>query len=1149
MKKIFKFLLFFIVFTIFILGILIPVVNLALTNESFRNTILHRSASALDGKLQAKSLSIALDEKSLNISATELKGVLLGNTLLLDIPVTTIRIPFAELFQGSFFPSTFKAVSPHITIDQQHTHSSSPSARFNWSGEINTVLKKIIGNRADINVSNATLVLDKTTLNKLSIKTSPENSTVTLNVQTEILRDDFLIPVTISGTAGNPLTAGFSYDLDVQARSIPLRLIPGIPEFYFSGGTANFSGRLFGSGKDINIAGKADIADLDMTVSWKPENQNGQQEKPYLIAHSVLKFNGSLQNRRISLPNLDLQGDDFGLQGSFLLDFKSLTNPLMDLRLTSDEMEVATLKKLLPDPLINDWTTSTIFPRIQHGTARITGFKLAGTVDEISNMDQPGNYHCLSWSGILKNVDTFYNDQIPLARVHTAEISMDGDLLTIHKMEAESEDSTLRRADVFIDKLYEQKLQVRGAAEGNFSLAWLTKILKSGLLGESIQQEVSPISVVTGQVDGNIELIMEVTADEAVFNNLSGKGSTGVVDLQLTTMPLTLHMKNTDFILAFPGTCTLSGKGMLGKSPFNGTLNLIDLYRKQKFRIHIEPNLTELKKMLPRSSAVRLLAPCVQTIPVTADIFIEKNRVQAKGNILFNKLKINTEKSFCTQKTADNELLQADYALTYHGNEITLNNLIFRSKKGIIKASAILSPDQQGKHTLKKLRLHAADFPLKSLAHLSSVEQASRLGGTLDADLNAAEITTADLWSSMEGHFSLNGWQGAITRPALTIDNLDLEGTLDRGIFTLQGTDLRVADFNDEYPLVFTADLDKKDLWNGKIRFYGDYIDLTGSPSLFRQGKTVFTDKLPIGLVKIIGRIDHIRYRNILFSPLLLQTYFTENKIIIAKSLLQQENDFIWLTGQSSGNDVLYESYFKLREKPVKPLLAMMGFESRSITGSLDMEGDLTAKVTPGSTIFETSSGPVYFDVKDGTMVSSLTLIKILDLVSLENIFNKNDVLRWKDTLHFKDMQGKFDLSNGIFTTSSFIMDASAFDLFAEGTFNAVNETLNMKVKLAPFGTLNKLFSAIPYLGFVLTGKSKSLFDYTLSVTGKMEDPDVKYVPLKGTLKSLTGYIKRLVSAREDVEKEINSHLQEDMARKNGFILRMENEISPLKSL
>ncbi len=126
-------------------------------------------------------------------------------------------------------------------------------------------------------------------------------------------------------------------------------------------------------------------------------------------------------------------------------------------------------------------------------------------------------------------------------------------------------------------------------------------------------------------------------------------------------------------------------------------------------------------------------------------------------------------------------------------------------------------------------------------------------------------------------------------------------------------------------------------------------------------------------------------------------------------------------------------------------------------------------------------------------------------------------------------------------------MDASAFDIFSEGTIDIINDTINMKVKLAPFDTFNKLFSSIPYLGYVLTGKSKSLFDYILSVTGKIGSPDVEYTPLAGTIESLTGYVQRLVSGREEVNKEVNSQLKVDIARKNSFILRMEQELAPLR--
>jgi hypothetical protein len=172
--------------------------------------------------------------------------------------------------------------------------------------------------------------------------------------------------------------------------------------------------------------------------------------------------------------------------------------------------------------------------------------------------------------------------------------------------------------------------------------------------------------------------------------------------------------------------------------------------------------------------------------------------------------------------------------------------------------------------------------------------------------------------------------------------------------------------------------------------------------------------------------------------------------------------------------------------------------------------------------------------------------MKILDLVSLENIFDKKEILQWKDSFKYNLIQGRFDLADSIFTTKSVIMDAPVLDVFAEGRVDVPSDMIDMQVKLAPFGTISRFLSSIPFIGFVVTGKTKSLFDYTLSVKGKIENPDVRYIPLAGTFESLTGYIKRLVTSREEIKKEVNDKVAENLSRQRKFIQYMKQELAAL---
>ncbi|MEA2115419.1 MAG: AsmA-like C-terminal domain-containing protein [Thermodesulfobacteriota bacterium] len=1146
MKKLFKTALFCILLTVIALAAAIPAVNFALKSEEVRNVLLQKVASSLDGTLQADGLTIALDEKSLNISSRELKGSLLNNTLKVTLPNSTFRITFRELLKGSFFPDTFQAESPYISYNPQPSAASSPVQNLNWSREINSLLKKILGYGGRIHITDGTLVFASTTFSKLFIQTNPDIPSTVLDFRTDILYRGSVIPVKITGKCRNPLTSCFTYDFDVQVSSIPLHMVPASDYFFFSKGSADFSGKLSRSGKDITLKGNLKVTDLDMTVAWNSEDGTRRQEKPYRIPHCSLELHGGLQGRKINFPSLDLRADNFHLLGSFILNFDTITNPFMDLRLSSDEMELATLKMLLPDPLINDWTTRTIFPRIENGTARITDFVLAGTMDEIGRLSEPENSHSLSWAGILHNVDTFYNDHKPLARVHTAHLSMNGDLFEIRELSGESGKSTLTGGNLSISNLYDSTSTVTTDIQGSFSLAWLSKLVKAGLTGEKMQQLLSQVSSLSGQVNGNVNLSLALSKEDVTLKTLGGKGTAASMEIKFNNFIFPLKMKTAGFILAYPDNSVITGKGSLGKSTFSGNLNMAGIDWKREFKLNIKADLNELKKRLTDNKTMKVLAPCVATLPLKANIILEKDTVTSSGSLDFAK-SVFDNSTLCKKTVVHSQLIKAEYNAKYRKRTLDITKLSLHTRDGTLQASGVYNTRNNPPAVFKKFKIKATNFPVQALSVLIP-EQQKWLSGILNAELKATELSLDSLWPSLGGSLNLKGWQGSFSHPSITVNNMNLSGTLAQGLIELNGSDVRLDKFNSEYPLTFHADLQYTNLWNGTVRLYGDYLDLTTSPSLFREGNTNLSDRLPIEKIRIIAEAGHMRYRNLIFSPLLVQSHFTADKVIISKGLLQLDNDFIWLTGSRKNDDVLYQTYFTIKGKPVDTMLAMMGFESKTITGSLDMKGKLTATVSSSDeTVFETASGPIYVEVKDGTIKSSSTFIKILELISLENIFSKTDILQWKDNYKFDLIQGKFDLNQGMFTTDSLLMDASAFNIFSEGTIDIINDTINMKVKLAPFDTLNKLFSSIPYLGYVLTGKSKSLFDYILSVTGKIGSPDVQYTPLAGTIESLTGYVQRLVSGREEVNKEVNNQLKVDIARKNSFILRMEQELAPLR--
>ena len=1144
LKKLFKFTFYTALLTIAALIGSVVTINTSLKSTKFRNKLLQTVAASLDGNLSADSLSIGIDRNHLKISGKNLRGTLLDNSLQLEISDSRFRFTFTDLLQGTFFPDT-------LVLDRARvSYAPAPSDKTDKNFKLATIpatinlLKEFPRQGTSIEVMNGNLNLAGTRLSKLFIKTKPADLGTGIELRGEILLKESPIPFQAAGTVRNSFSKGLSYSFSMGSDSIPLPLIHPSSSFYFSQGTAQLNSTISGSEEEIAIDGTITFLDPGMMVAPGTEDSDSRQEKHYQLKRATLGFQGELRQGRVNLSQLNLQGDGFQLQGSFLFDRSSGVSPFMDLHLKSGIMETATLKMLLPDPYINDWTTQTIFPMLQNGTAEVIDFRLAGSLQEIGNLVRYS--HCLSWDGVLRNIDTSYTTQDTvkeLGRVHTAALSMRGNVLDIKDISGKRAGSTLSNGRVKISGVYTSPAELTTDIQGSFAMDWLRQLIKDGLMGDTMREQLQPLVNLSGQLSGKVRLNLDL-GEKTTLQGVHGKGIIALVKIAHTAMIFPIRVQRGEFTLVYPGNSVIKGDGSWGKSLFNGSLKVVELFREQQFSLNIQPDLAQLKDKLTDDKLLRSLAPCIVTLPIQAGITLRDHTVSSSGSLDFTRLKIREGDPLCRQITDASSLSKAEWRAVISKGKLNVQKLAFFASKGSISSAFTLKKPPVQK--LTRLNLRAVDFPLSSMG-LILPEYEQWLSGKVNGTLSSKDLQLDTLWQNIDANFNWQ-WHGEIDWPPLSVINMNIDGQLKDGALQLQGRDVRLKDFNPEYPLTFQADLHINPLWKGTIWLHSKFFDLSSSPSLFREGTTSLKSSLPIDTINIFARCDYLRYQKLLFEPLLLQVHADADTIYIKQGLLEQARDFIWLTGRPARDSIVYHSYFKLTRQPVASLMAMMGFSNDIISGKLDMEGKLTARVSSGDTIFSRTNGPISFEVTDGTLESFSTLIQILDMISLQNIFESQQILQWKNRFHFHKIQGKLTLDHGIFKSDSLVMNAPAFDCFVQGKIDLIRNTVQAQVKLTPFGTISKIVKAIPYIGYVLTGKSGGLFDYSFSVLGELASPEVEYTPLVHTIDSLTGYVKRLVQGREEVAETVNEQMAEDLQEKEAFIRKMKREKLKVKS-
>jgi hypothetical protein len=80
----------------------------------------------------------------------------------------------------------------------------------------------------------------------------------------------------------------------------------------------------------------------------------------------------------------------------------------------------------------------------------------------------------------------------------------------------------------------------------------------------------------------------------------------------------------------------------------------------------------------------------------------------------------------------------------------------------------------------------------------------------------------------------------------------------------------------------------------------------------------------------------------------------------------------------------------------------------------------------------------------------------------------------------------------------------------AQGTIDFAGKRVDYNLGIQPLGTVDWMVSNIPVLGYIFTGKEKTLLVYHFKVEGPLSEPDVRYVPLKNLGGSVIGFFKRL---------------------------------------
>lgn len=338
--------------------------------------------------------------------------------------------------------------------------------------------------------------------------------------------------------------------------------------------------------------------------------------------------------------------------------------------------------------------------------------------------------------------------------------------------------------------------------------------------------------------------------------------------------------------------------------------------------------------------------------------------------------------------------------------------------------------------------------------------------------------------------------QGNIELRGDTLSIKTLSGQLNRSVLRVSGTvsDLR----NPRAELVLDAD-------------YLDMGDVALLSAIDRRDDGPAPPRLSLN-ARLTA--DAGRFHQVEFTRLRSGIHFEQ------KILYLEEAECELLGGSFAGTGRIdfgtaggprYQTSFSMRKISAAQFLHSLG-TARELTGAMTLEGDLTAKGDTLDEVTASSLGNIRLHCEKGTLNRFSLLSKVFSILNVSQLFKFRLPDMVMDGMPYNQINASFAFRDGVVTTEDLFIDSNAMNITIVGQFDLVKKQLNATVGVKPLQTIDKVVSRIPVVGWVLTGKNKSLITTYFEAKGSLDNPTVRSITTKSMAKGVFNIFKRLFS-------------------------------------
>ena len=265
--------------------------------------------------------------------------------------------------------------------------------------------------------------------------------------------------------------------------------------------------------------------------------------------------------------------------------------------------------------------------------------------------------------------------------------------------------------------------------------------------------------------------------------------------------------------------------------------------------------------------------------------------------------------------------------------------------------------------------------------------------------------------------------------------------------------------------------------------------------------------------VRLRIAVEGGRWNGLEVDPSEADWVFRGGVLHLTKTTINLPRGKATLTGRlplDPGAEKLFSAYVKLDGQPMGILCDLLGVRGRPLEGALTMEGAFFAKGTGMKELAGSLTGGASILAEKGVIMESRVIFSVLENLSITNLFTDRPSDLPEGGFYFETIQGSVGITDGVAETDDLVMRSPVFNAAMRGRVTLPGGPIECDLHVQPLGTVDSVVSNIPIVGYILTGKDKTFLIYYFKVTGFVENPDVRYMPLKNLGESTLESLRRL---------------------------------------